>query len=79
VFAFDNIYKVSVLQLRLVTCISIAFCALSLVMLLVVPTQKPSGNIGIAGWTTVVSNKQASKPAPPCRHNPRRCRRITLE
>ena len=53
-FAFDHICNVSVLPLRLVTFMGIVFCALSLVMVLVVLIQKLTGNISIAGWTTVV-------------------------
>lgn len=52
--AFDNICNVSMLPLRLVTFMGIVFCALSLVMVLVVLIQKLTGNIGIPGWTTVV-------------------------
>lgn len=52
--AFDNICNVSMLPLRLVTFMGVVFCLLSLVMVLVVLIQKLTGNITVAGWTTVV-------------------------
>jgi glycosyltransferase involved in cell wall biosynthesis len=54
VLAFDNICNVSMFPLRLVTFMGIVFCTCSLLMVLVVLYQKLTGNIGVAGWTTVV-------------------------
>ncbi len=52
--AFDNICNVSMLPLRLVTIMGIMFCALSLLMVLFVLIRYLTGNIGVAGWATVV-------------------------
>jgi glycosyltransferase involved in cell wall biosynthesis len=52
--AFDNICSVSMVPLRLVTFMGITFCALSLLMVLVVLIRYLTGTINVAGWTTVV-------------------------
>jgi glycosyltransferase involved in cell wall biosynthesis len=52
--AFDNLCNVSMLPLRFVTLMGLVFCALSLLMVAYVLFRKLTGDIGVAGWTTVV-------------------------